>query len=358
MKVYIDCIIFYLQKAGGVSVVWEELISRLLEGRENVFLLRYRKNPDNLCSCKLFAKNGKIKYLRCFILSIQRYLSLKLANVCGPFLFHSSYYRYSTNPNAINITTVHDFTYEYFVKGYRARLHKWQKFRAIRHSKYIICISENTKKDLLKFLPDIAPNKIRVIYNGVSNDYFPTNVSIDFPYKKNSYIVFVGARTGYKNFDFAVSALCGTQYRLLIVGSPLSSDEKRMLNTKIGAERYNYAGRVSNQELNLIYNNAFVLLYPSLYEGFGIPVLEAQKAGCPVIAYNASSIPEIAGNTPLLINQLSVEEVHRCFSILEDQNLREEIRINGFENVKRFSWDKMFNQVIGVYKEAMNSVKM
>lgn len=76
-------------------------------------------------------------------------------------------------------------------------------------------------------------------------------------------------------------------------------------------------GRVSNEELNCLYNGAMALLYPSEYEGFGIPVLEAQRAGCPVIAYNASSIPEIIGDTPLLLDVLSIESITKCFNVLK-----------------------------------------
>ena len=94
------------------------------------------------------------------------------------------------------------------------------------------------------------------------------------------------------------------------------------------------------------------LLYPSEYEGFGIPVLEAQRAGCPVIAYNASSIPEVIGNTPLLLNMLSIEAITKCFDILRRKEEREAIVYRGIENAKRFTWDRMYEQVIELYKEA------
>ena len=88
---------------------------------------------------------------------------------------------------------------------------------------------------------------------------------------------------------------------------------------------YHCVGRISNERLNLLYNNAFALIYPSYYEGFGIPVLEAQKAGCPVIAYNSSSITEIIGNTTLLLNELSVDSLKKKFELLEN----EEIKVDG-----------------------------
>ena len=92
-------------------------------------------------------------------------------------VFHSSHYRIAKNPKAYNVTTVHDFTYELFSKGLAQKVHSWQKFKAIRKADVIVSISENTKKDILRFLPDIDPDKIRVIYNGVSDDYRPMSNS-------------------------------------------------------------------------------------------------------------------------------------------------------------------------------------
>ena len=110
------------------------------------------------------------------MLRYKRYLPVTCKNVNESFIFHSSYFRISSNPNAINITTVHDFTYEYFYHGLHKWIHCWQKYYAIRKSKYVVCISENTKKDLLNFLPDVDEKKIHVIYNGVSDDYYPWKV--------------------------------------------------------------------------------------------------------------------------------------------------------------------------------------
>lgn len=111
-------------------------------------------------------------------------------------------------------------------------------------------------------------------------------------------------------------------------------------------------GRISNAVLNRLYNNAFALLYPSLYEGFGIPILEAQKAGCPVIAYASSSIPEIMGDSPLLMHFANKETIYQCLNSLEDKNFRAMVIKQGLENVKRFSWHKMYQEVLSIYREA------
>lgn len=357
MKIILDNIVFSLQKSGGISVVWYELLSRLFRDCFLVSCIHY--DNQNIFSKKL--SYGEDKMINKGILRnpFVRYWNPRLLGEKEQFIFHSSYYRTSSNPLAINITTVHDFTYEYYNHGISKWVHSLQKKRAIKRADYVICISESTKKDLLHFIPEIDARKIKVIYNGVSDDYYKIpalslkNTEIPFPLR--SYAVFVGSRTGYKNFSLAVKAIASSQLNLVIVGAPLSNEEKSFLKEHFeDMTRVFCTGRIDNTQLNVLYNCAYVLLYPSKYEGFGIPVLEAQKAGCPVIAYNASSIPEIIGDDLLLINHSSVDDIHRCLKILEDDTIRFQIIDKGIVNARRFSWDQMYNQVVELYYKAWN----
>ena len=355
MKIWIDNIIFSLQKTGGISVVWYEIIKRLLCSGVKVTFIEY-SCVNNMQRMQLVVSPDSIIKYPSFMLRYKRYLPVTCKNVNESFIFHSSYFRISSNPNAINITTVHDFTYEYFYHGLHKWIHCWQKYYAIRKSKYVVCISENTKKDLLNFLPDVDEKKIHVIYNGVSDDYYPleSTPSFNLPYSYKSYLLFVGERRAYKNFKLVIESMCDKDWRIIIVGSALTQEEKTFLDSTIGNQCYYYAGRVSNKQLNILYNGSKALVYPSSYEGFGIPVLEAQKAGCPVIAYNASSIPEIIGDTPLLMNSLDKEELCSKLELLSDESLCSEVIQKGLENVKRFSWDKMYEQLMSLYEEAYN----
>lgn len=349
----LDNVIFSLQKSGGISVVWQEFIQRLLYTPNLLlYFIEYNHCNENLNREKLDIPQEYILKKKCFLLQLFRYFNPKVKNK-SKFIFHSSYYRTCSNKYAINITTVHDFTYEYFTSGLKRKVHCWQKYRAIRNSDYIICISENTKRDLLKFLPDIDEKRVRVIYNGVSDDYYPIKKKSDIrlPFPLYSYVIFVGARGGYKNFELAVDAVAASDYKLLIVGGELSQEEVRLLNLKLPG-RYKEVGHINNADLNVLYNGALALIYPSRYEGFGIPVLEAQKAGCPVIACNISSIPEIIGQTPLLLDELSVEAVVESLNLLSNGEIRQEVINKGLENAGRFTWDKMYEQVLSLYNEA------
>ncbi len=353
-ELIIDNIIYEIQKMGGVSGVFYELTSRLIEEDSvDIHFVEGKNAIKNFYRKQLPISQSQIIHSYNQLSFVGRFINPRI-KTDYPFIFHSSYYRYCNNNNAVNITTVHDFTYEYYQKGLGQKVHMWQKYRALRNSDYIVCISKNTKNDLLKFLPDLKNKRIMVIYNGVSNDYCLTHdgyEDVSIPFKKKSYVVFVGSRVQYKQFELTVSSVSKTKYNLIIVGGKLTEREEAFVLSKMSANRVYNTGYICNKDLNIIYNNAAALVYPSLYEGFGIPVIEAQKAGCPVIAYNGSSIPEIIGETPLLLNNATEENLLENLDLLSDSQLMENVRLAGLENSKRFSWDKMYQEYLNLYKE-------
>ena len=356
MNVVIDNCAFTGPITGGISTVWYELITRLM--RDGEFKLEfidvYSRNNQHR---KLLDFSDYYCY-KDFLYPLSQYTPFYI-NKEVPFIFHSPYYRYCPSNNAVNITTVHDFTYEYFRKGLPKWIHQYHKYSSIRHSDYIVCISQNTKMDLLKFLPDIDEEKIHVIYNGVSEDYHVIDKesigNTDLPFEQYSYLVFLGSRASYKNFDFVKENVYNTKYNLLIVGPSLTPEEEQSLQMYLPADRFKATGFLSNEKLNIVLNYALGLVYPSSYEGFGIPVIEAQRAGCPVIAYNASSIPEVIGESPLLMKELSRNEFLEKLDILSDDACRSKIIEDGIENSKRFSWEIMYQNYRKLYKEIIES---
>ncbi len=347
-NLFFDNVIFSLQKAGGISVVWKELLSSIIADEECcVNFIEYEDANSNIFRKTLDIPSSNVIVANDKFLKLSRYLNPYIGSE-SPFIFHSSYFRTSNNKNAINITTVHDFTYEYFMSGLRRKVHSWQKFRAIRNSDVIVCISENTKKDVLKFLPEIPENKIRVIYNGVSDDY--KIISTSKYSELGDFVLFVGSRQPYKNFYFTVEALKRSHFKLVIVGSPLSHSEQTFIENALGQNMYVMMPFLSNEELNELYNAAYCFVYPSLYEGFGIPILEAQRAGCPVIAFSGSSVLEVIGETPLLLNSVSDTEFLNKLDLLKSSTLKKEIIEAGLENSSRFSWEKMGKEYINLYK--------
>lgn len=343
--IVLDNIIFSLQKAGGVSAVWSNLISCLLADNVALTCLEYDDAMDNVFRKDTDIPVGAIRRLGKKASRLHEFISPKV-RLSEPFIFHSSYFRTCSNPNAINVTTVHDFIYEQGKMNLKQKLRVRMDYAAIRRSDVIVCVSENTKADLFRFLPDIDGEKVHVIHNGVS-DHFTVLPRPPKPELRN-HILYVGGRQDYKNFRFAVETVSRTGLHLLICGSPLSVGEKEMLEEKLHG-RYHHLLFPSNKDLNAIYNSVYALLYPSSYEGFGIPVLEAQRAGCPVIALDASSIPEIIGETPLLLTSLSEDEACAKLALLEDPDFRKSVTEAGLLNSRRFSWEKMAREYLNLY---------
>ncbi len=349
--IYLDDIIFSLQRHGGVTVIWENLINALISNGVDSRFIDFRNAMTNKVRPAIQIPRNQLILRERLPIPIERFRSVKI-NDKYPFVFHSSHYRICNNPIATNVTTLHDFTYEYFFSGFRKKLHIWQKYNAIRKADVIVCISESTRCDLLKFLPNTPKEKIRVIYNGVSDKYRPSEDIIpDYA----DCILFIGGRQSYKNFPFAAASAKAIGKRLLIVGSPLSDDEKSMMEKELGRERYIIHTHPDDLTLNRIYNSVVCLIYPSLYEGFGIPVVEAQKAGCPVIAMNSSCIPEVMGEGGILLSDSSTDEFKSKFKILQTE--RKNLVEAGLQNSRRFSWDKMTSEYLDLYEELENSIK-
>lgn len=344
MRISYDNIIFSLQQAGGISVYWAELCKRIQARNTTIFYGCANKN--------IFSSNISTVTESSLSPKLSRYLPFMKKLPRGS-IFHSSYYRIANQPHIINVTTVHDFTYEYYRSGIAKLIHSWQKGRAIKHSAGIICISENTKKDLLKFYPDTPESKIAVIYNGVDDTFHQLQnctelLKASFPELAHiKYLLYVGDRSAYKNFNLAAQVKNHIQgLSIVIVGGPeLSAKEKQLL----GTHYYHYRG-INSADLNLLYNSAFCLIYPSCYEGFGIPVIEAMRAGCPVVASAVSSIPEISGDAALLVNEVSVESLVDAVKYLDDDKRRARLIEKGLGQAYKFSWDRCFAETYSFYQ--------
>jgi mannosyltransferase len=334
-----DGIITSLQSSGGVSVYFKELVSRkkvgeyIWVGNEAIaFDVSFEKYSNRLLE----------RYRAC---QVNEYLGLHDIG-----LFHSSYYRLPNIPIPV-ITTVHDFTYERYSRGYSSYVHTWQKNKAIQGSHAIICVSQSTANDLLEYCP-VSEDRISIVYNGVSNVYSPISL-LESNFEKNN-VLFVGARGGYKNFNSAVLAISKTKNLCLtaVGGGAFTKYELEFLEANI-PRRYSWLGRLSDEELNFAYNTAYCLLYPSSYEGFGIPILESMRAGCPVIAVNCSSIPEVAGGAALLVDDPSPSVLVEALNTLNYNFERDKFIEKGFKQASLFSWDKCYNETQIAYKKLL-----
>ena len=329
-NIFFDDIIFDLQNFGGISEYWRQLSnSSLLKEQFNIERFGRLENPSSTNK------------------SLAKFSSCNIAGKVGS-IFHSSYYRLPSKKMP-TIVTVHDFIYEKRSAGLTRRINSYQIRKSIRRADAIVCVSNSTKNDLVELMPNIDEKRISVVYHGVDHMVFNNSKDIESDYLKYSdCVVFVGNRGGYKNFKLAVAALGKRKdLRLLIVGEKIGQEEGGELDKALG-HRWLSLYAISNKDLAEVYKHCFCLLYPSDYEGFGMPLLEAMASGCPVITSGAEALLEVGGRASLKSDNKDLDSYLYNFErILADRDV---IIESGLEHAKKFHWDLTATQMLKIYE--------
>lgn len=270
-------------------------------------------------------------------------------------IFHPTYY----NPyflktvkrrNKPFVLTIHDMTFERYPQDVliydRTIPHKKC---LIAEADHIIAVSENTKRDIIELL-GTDPGKISVVHHG----YRP--VVDAAPQMFDRYILYVGERKGYKNFFPWLSALrpllmTYNTLKVVCTGNAFSSSETEILGKWGIADRVLHIS-ANDSQLASLYRHAICFVFPSHYEGFGIPILEAFSNGCPVCLSNASCFPEVAGDAALYFNPNDAASMQDALrELITSDTLRNELSTKGYERIKEFSLDKMVQKTCDVYRK-------
>jgi glycosyltransferase involved in cell wall biosynthesis len=268
------------------------------------------------------------------------------------------------------VATVHDLAFRYFPKTFpvsaRAKLNLLLGVM-VRKAGKIIAVSEATKLDLIRFFPDIPSSRIRVIHHGVDADTYSrvvddgemAGVLSKYGLERQSYVLYVGAIQPRKNLVRLVSAFEAAKRRhpemkLVIVGEKAWLSDaivKRMEQSPFSRDIIR-TGKVSFSELPAWYQGARLFAFPSLYEGFGLPLLEAFAAGTPVLAGSISSLPEVGGDAALYVDpHVDGDIAKKLLMLWEDEDLRDLLRKKGRERVKLFSWDRCAEETLSYIRE-------
>jgi glycosyltransferase involved in cell wall biosynthesis len=258
------------------------------------------------------------------------------------------------------VVTHHDCTHERYPALFKnAKLVIENKRRLYRAADAIICVSESSRKDLLHY-HGIDSSKAHVIHHGFAGFREGTVIEDDqFP-RMRPYILFVGNRGTYKNFltlleAYEMSGLAAA-YDLLAVGGGEFSDGETMRMAELTLlERVRLVPRATEELLAEAYRRAAVFVYPSLYEGFGFPPLEAMSLGCPVVASNTSSLPEVCGAAAVYFNPEDPAELSEVLkSTLVNRPFQNAIREQGYSQVRLFDWNLTAEKTLKVYDDVLD----
>ena len=360
IKVVYDHQIFGMQKYGGISRYFFEISNRINNFDEfNAEILapfyfnEYLRSQPHLVEGQYlthFPKTAKIRR------EFNNFVSRFIVNNSKPDIIHETYYQSNSIAPVKTpiVITVYDMIHEKFSDQFpkRDKISELKRI-AVNRADHIICISNNTKKDLIEIF-DIPPEKISVVHLGFS---FENNevLSSSAPVKK-PYILYVGLRGKYKNFErllkaFASSSFLSRNFILVSFGGGKFSFQEQQQIQKLGLNESNVCHLSGSDEvLKNLYKNATAFVYPSLYEGFGIPPLEAMSLNCPVICSNTSSIPEVVGNAGKYFNPLDIDDIKNAIeSVIESESLKKDLISRGQNQLKKFSWDLCAEQTAKIY---------
>lgn len=350
--------IWSLQENGGVSRYCYELITNL----ESIGVsIRVLLGPNSNVYSKLLNPNLIVNLKDDSKSEIIRGISEGMTKF-DRGIYHGTYYRtrnfkIAAKQGLKTVVTVHDLIGELFptkIKRYKRRNRDQEK--TVKFCDFIVSVSQNTKKDIVETY-GVDEAKIQVIYLGVSN-LGNGKSSIDLP--TNPYVLHVGKRDGYKNFMLTVQSISQSErlssLNIIAFGGGAFSETEIFRFSELNMKTRVKHVSGGDQVLKYFYTNAVALVYPSLYEGFGIPPLEAMRSRCPVIVANGGSIPEVCGNLAYYFDPTSMDSLV-CKLIEFVENTSKYPLEDAYNHSLLFNWESTSSTTLKIYQELCGCIK-
>lgn len=360
MHVVFDHHAFCLQRIGGISRYFCEL-GLELSRHEGVDVSVHAPIHRNI----LLANSPLGRGLRFVEAPQEAYVPMVTAGVALALrmhqprraIVHETFYAF-VRENVVKgprATTVHDMIHERFRSQFsRADTTALRKKRSIDRCDLVLCVSETTRRDLLEAHPRIDPARVAVVHHGCT---LAERATLDPSLISQPFVLYVGARAGYKNWDrflasVAASARCQRALRVVAFGGgPLTSEEKQRARALGFDERSLIQQGGDDSTLAALYASARATVVPSLYEGFGLPVIEAMSAGCPVAIADRGALPEVADDAALAFDPERIDAMSSAIErVCFDEPLRAQLIERGARRATHFTWKRCADETLARYK--------
>ena len=356
---------FGMQRYGGISRYFYELAMKIAENSEfNVRILAFAYLNEYLKHCPEGIVTGfpvpRIPKVQKGLQIMNRELSRIAMQINPPEILHETFYdqhRIVSDQTKL-VTTIHDMMPEIFPDTFSSFFSTEVRQQCMRRADHIIAVSENTKKDLINLF-NVDPNKVSVVYHGVSSHIEDKNISASSDIS-DPYLLYVGTRPACKNFNrlltaYAHSARLKKDFKLVCFGGDPFHITELELAHQLGLTQTSIIHLSGDDNLLAsLYKRASAFIYPSLYEGFGMPVLEAMSLGCPVICSNTSSLPEVAGDAAEYFNPQEIEDIIEAIErVVYSSNQKKSLIELGLKRAKEFSWETCAKKTSEIYRSLL-----
>jgi glycosyltransferase involved in cell wall biosynthesis len=368
LQIILEGKIFEEQPLGGISRIYHEILPRICNIDEGILfsiptsgrLMQSLPSHPQIVSYPSRVPVHRLLRPQTIFWQLQDYLRAKLQTASLHFgrntIWHATYFQLPNWWKGPKVTSVYDLIHEkfphFFNRNYDNILRQ-RKERSILAADKVICISESVRSDVIEMydLPQEHVVAIPLAYGDsfrqMSKEEIKSNFRVDWPF-----ILYVGARSHYKNFKTLLSAFAAwprrDEIRLLVVGGPWSKEEQKEIVAAGLESNIVCQSGVTDEELCALYNQARAFVYPSLSEGFGIPLLEAMACGCQIVASRIPTTIEIAKDVPYFFDPLDKDEL---ISSLEAACFSEKIKSRRDDILANYSWERTARATLKIYKE-------